>query len=291
MKAALLLVVALGAGSLAACGAPAAEPPSAAAALAVSVLVDAGGGTGSGVVFKNGRDSFVWTDAHVVARTQQVKTVVDPKTGAPRVEVTYRDVEVVTEDRQDGRKVGETRRLARVVRYGRDDDLALLLVHEKGYGRASARFGAAAPQPGAAVWHVGSFHGRAGLNSVSDGVVAATGRLRRGFDHEEHDRPLVYDQVSAVAHHGSSGGGVFAKDTGECLGLVTEFVSVTPTGVFTHGAFALTPARRMREFARRTRCEWALDPAVPAPTPAAMLRGRVTDTPVAVPPDFPGARP
>lgn len=290
MKTTLLLVVGLGIGSLAADAAPTDKKVSPAdSARAVSVMVDSGRGTGSGVVFKNGDSSFVWTDAHVVSDAQQVRTVIDPKTGTPKVQVTYQDVTVVTEDYQAGRKVGETRRLAKVVRFGRDDDLALLLVHERGYGKASAKFRVEAPKVGSAVWHAGSFHGSPGINSVSDGVVAATGRLRRAFESNETDRPLVYDQISAIAHHGSSGGGVFAKDTGECLGLVTEFLNVNQ-GVFTHGSFCITPARRMKEFAERTSCVWAFDPSVKSPTPEAMMKGRVTDCPVPVPSDYPGAR-
>lgn len=257
---------------------------------AVSVMVDAGGGTGSGVVVKNGDSSFVWTDAHVVKGAQQVRTVVDLAAGTPRVEVTYKDVEVVTEDHQDGRKVGQTRRFARILRFGLDDDIALLLVYEKNYGKASARFRADPPAAGEAIWHVGSFHGDPGINSVSDGVVAAVGRLRRDFSHDEKDRPLVYDQMTAVGHHGSSGGGVFLKRTGECLGLVTEFINSDGNGLLTHGSFAYTPTRRMREFAKRTACEWALDAAVPVPPVDDILKGRVTDTPVPVPADFPGAK-
>lgn len=259
-------------------------------AVAASVTVSAEGGTGSGVVFKNGESSFVWTDAHVVADAQRVRTAVDPQTGKQKVVVTYSDVSVVTEDFQGGRKVGETRRLAKVVRYGEDDDLAVLLVYEKGYGKKSAKFGDAPPKLGAAVWHVGSFHGKLGANSVSEGVVGAVGRLRKDFGPDETNSPVVFDQATAIAHHGSSGGGVFLKSNGECLGLVSHYLNVKD-GLFTHGSFCYSPARRMREFAKRTGCEWAVDEKVKVPDLAAIMAGRVTDDLLTlVPSPEPGAR-
>jgi hypothetical protein len=211
-------------------------------ARAASVLVEVPGGAGSGVMVKNGDHTFVWTDAHVLEPLQQVRVVADPASGLPKVEVAYQDCWVTNEVIKDGRKVGEDSRLARVVRYDTHDDIGLLLVVEKGWGRGSVRFATGEPKVGAAVWHVGCFRGRKGMGSVSDGVVAAVGRLRGAFKASDTDRPVVSDQYSLTATQGSSGGGVFAKDGGECLGLIDEFLDAHPVLGFSHGALCVTPA-------------------------------------------------
>src|SRR4051812_41618092 len=100
-----------------------------------SVLVRTEKGTGSGVVFNNGDYSFVWTNAHVAETLQSVKTVIDPKTGQPSVQITHNHLIVSQEMYEDGRKVGEVHHLAEVLRLGSpkkgDYDLSLLRVFKK----------------------------------------------------------------------------------------------------------------------------------------------------------------
>lgn len=203
---------------------------------------------GSGVVFKNKSRTFIWTAAH---------TLVDGKIDS----TSYADVWVTSPIFETGRKVGEDRRLARVIRFNLSEDIAVLEVRQKNWG-TSTTFADAnyIPVAGNPVWHVGAFEGRAGENSVSDGVIAAVGRLRRGYVMNETDNPFVFDQVSMVAHHGSSGGGIFDKKTGKCLGLVTEFLTKNSPG-----SFCVVPSRRLHEFSKRTSCEWAIDLAFETP--------------------------
>ena len=95
-----------------------------------SVLVIADGGYGSGVVFKNGENTYVWTDAHVVAGAQEAYISIDLLTGIPKVNVTYKDVYVSQEIYEQGRKVGENIYLAKIIRYSQYHDIALLKVYK-----------------------------------------------------------------------------------------------------------------------------------------------------------------
>jgi hypothetical protein len=249
-------------------------------ARSASVGVRAGDGVGSGVLFKNGQTTFVWTAAHVLPEVRASRTFIDPATGKPKVEVVFNDAWVVSEVVEDGRKVGEDRRLARVVRYDEEEDVALLMVRQAGFGRAGVKFAAVVPKVGSDVIHVGGFRGPRGAESVSTGVVAAVGRLRRDGAPTDVRRPLVSDQFSVVAQKGSSGGGVFSKDSGECLGLVNEFLEAGKDG-YTHGAVCTVPARRIREYAERVGVKCAVEPD--ARIPEGLFTGPINTSPIELP--------
>lgn len=230
--------------------------------VAASVLVKAEGGTGSGVCFRNGGRSLIWTDAHVVEGGKSVARVVDAGTGLEKVVVRFLDVELWQEQYEGGRKVGHRSVLAKVIRYSEHHDLALLLPCAP-FPEAGVCFLTAneMPRPGESLWHVGSMHGARGLNSVSAGVFSLAGRLRKGFSFEEKDDPVVFDQACLPILPGSSGGGVFRQRDGACIGLVSQYLGRGPTP----SIFLMTPARRLREFARAVKCEWAVDASVPVP--------------------------
>lgn len=220
-----------------------------------SVLVMAEPMAGSGVCFHNGPHAFVWTDAHVVANRKRSEAVADAVTGRLGVRVWFQD------DVEGGRKVGSVRALAKIVRYSDVHDVALLKVHKK-FPLKSVRFADEVPSQGDSVFHVGSMAGVPGLGSFSAGHVSRVGRLRAATvgGHTDTDEPMVYDQVSLVAHPGSSGGGVFRYSDGACVGLIVEFLRPGA-----HGSLMTNPARRMRQFARESRCEWAMDDRIPVP--------------------------
>ncbi len=282
-KKMLLLVVALFAGSLGAfaCGSGDLLED----AIEMSVMVDpGGGGFGSGVVFKNKASSFVWTDAHVVEGTQKIAEVIDPKSGLNKTVVTYKDVYITSEIVEDGRKVGEDRRLAKLIRYDRKQDIAVFLVYQKNYGKKSVKFASGIPKRGEPIWHIGCSHGPVGYNSLSDGVVSAVGRLRKNNGYADRaDEAIVSDQITGVAHHGNSGGGVYSQADGQCLGLVTEFLNVTDNAIFTHSSFIITPARRLREWAKDVEVEYALDDTKTVPSLKEIMAGPVTVNPLPAP--------
>jgi len=226
--------------------------------IAASVQVN---DVGSGVIYRNKTVSFVWTDAHVIDDSQSVTKKACPKTGRPITVVTYKDHWCHQDLVEDGRKVGRISVLAKVVRYSESHDIALLRVYKANFGK-SAKFAAAIPKQGTGVWNVGCARGNAGTMSLSDGVVSAVGRLRRDGVSTDTDSPFIYDQFTCAVAHGNSGGGIFRKDNGECLGLFTEWMAGNP---LTFGCTMMTPTRRIREFAKTYKCEWAVDDSVPIP--------------------------
>ena len=70
----------------------------------------------------------------------------------------------------------------------------------------------------------------------------------------------VFDQVTAVAFPGSSGGGMFLKANGEYIGMLTQGVMKL------QGFNFIVPVRRIHAFAKAAKIEWAIDPNAEMPT-------------------------
>jgi hypothetical protein len=214
---------------------------------AVTVLVRAGNGTGSGVVFVNGTRSFVWTNAHVVEGLREVATKIDPKTGSPRAVVRYKAPQIVTEIRQKDASVGQVVRRCAVLRYNATEDLALLAVQEDGAFTASARFLGrdVRVEEGAAVWHVGSPAGVVGIGSSLPGTFVRAGRRFADVD---------YDQAAVPgAFYGSSGGPMLSPlgrdlfGPGDAVPRVERLRAIArqlPDGARAAAAFVRDPGRR-----------------------------------------------
>ena len=262
-----------------AAGPPSREDCSVRPLLQSSVFVKAGPSSGSGVLVRNGAATFVWTVAHVVVAGREVRRDDDGN-----ADVVYKDVAVAQNVYANGRHVGDSVRYAKVIRcsdftHG-GEDLALLLVYEgAGFGGRGVAFDPAVGEPGDPVWLVSSLFGKPGHNTLSDGVFSTAGRLAwpGGFGPLAVD-PKVLDQVSVPCHEGSSGGGVFRKKDGRCLGLVMGLLNERGAS-----GTLIVPARRIAEYAARASCRWAFDAS--SPPPPALLQGRhdggpLTDRPV-----------
>jgi len=250
-----------------------------AAPLEASVTVHAEKGHGSGVAFKNGEYTFVWTDAHVVDKNQTVKVFLDLETSRPKVSVTYKDVWFSQAVVQDGEKVGEEWRRGKIIRYSQREDIALCVVVTKNWLKNGTKFlpPKAVPKVGQDIWHIGSPVDARGAQSVLGGTLSFTGRVRKDYGHVDQDvEGYIYDQLNLTVVGGCSGGGVFSKETGECIGLVTEFLKTSST---TPGMCCMTPTRRLWQFAERNECLWAMDSKAPVP---AKLRV-ITDDEIPVP--------
>ena len=63
----------------------------------------------------------------------------------------------------------------------------------------------------------------------------------------------VFDQVTAVAFPGSSGGGMFLKANGEYIGMLTQGVMKL------QGFNFIVPLRRINAWAKEAKVEWAID--------------------------------
>jgi hypothetical protein len=233
----------------------------------ISVTIKAGNAQGSGnlVTRKVGDDtvSFVWTAAHVVADLRTTRTVITPS-GASKTLVEYKDAEIVQERQQSGRRVGEVKFDCKIIKVSDADygeDLALLMVRCKNAYplSVSTRFHLEAdyiPAIGVELAHCGSLLGQFGANSYTTGVLSQTGRTlpMKGANVK------VFDQVTAVAFPGSSGGGMYLKADGTYIGMLTQGVQKL------QGFNFIVPVRRIHEFAKTSKIGWAIDPAVTLPS-------------------------
>ena len=197
--------------------------------------------------------TFVWTCAHVVDNLRDVRTVIED--GSPKKIVEFDDVQIIKELVEDGRRVGEIKMDATVLKYSDADDgedLALLMVRAKDYGKASAKFYLDKEEPiipiGTQSFHVGSLLGQFGSNSMTSGIISQVGRTYNKVE---------YDQTTVTAFPGSSGGGVYLQD-GRYVGMIVRGAG--------EGFNLMVPVRRMIRWSKEHDIMWALDPKVKPPT-------------------------
>ena len=219
----------------------------------MSVSVKSSGGEGSGVIktrVVGGQSiSFVWTAGHVVESLRSVEEIIDSN-GTKRQAVKFADAAIVREESQGGRRVGESKMDVKVVRFSKEEDLALLQVRKQNYTSASVTFclDPQIPPIGTRLLHVGSLLGQMGANSMTSGIQSQIGRVR---DQKE------FEQSTVTAFPGSSGGGVYLEN-GAYVGMLVQGAGEQ---------FNLyVPVRRMLRWAKRANVEWAINDDVPAPS-------------------------
>jgi len=226
---------------------------------------------GSGVLIIrkiDGEDvTFVWTAAHVVDNLRTVREAID-STGNSRKVVEFKDAKVVKELVERGRRVGEIKMDARVIKYSDYEDghdLALLMVRAKDYGKAGAKFLIAKKDDvvpiGTELYHVGSLLGQMGSNSMTSGIIAQVGRTQGKME---------FDQTTVTAFPGSSGGGVYLK-SGEYVGMLVRGAG--------EGFNLIVPIRRMYKWASENDLLWSLDATVEAPSMEKILKMPIETTP------------
>lgn len=215
---------------------------------------------GSGVLITrkiSGEDvTFVWTCAHVIDNLRNVRSVVNEKGSSVKV-VEFSDAQIVKELVEAGRRVGEIKMDAQVIKYSdytHGHDLALLMVRAKNYGKESAKFHLNKESPivpiGTRLYHVGSLLGQMGANSMTTGIVSQVGRV---------EDKVEFDQTTVTAFRGSSGGGVYLEN-GTYVGMIARGAG--------EGFNLMIPIRRMTSWAQENKILWALDPKQKMPTMA-----------------------
>ena len=249
----------------------------------VSVTVKSFAGEGSGVIVtreitnskgKKEKVNFVWTAAHVVDGLRSVRVVI--KDGKPTTVVEFKDAQIVKELVENGRRVGEIKMEAKVIKYSDADngeDLALLMVRKKGFIDKTTTFHTA-DEPvaiGTELYHVGSLLGQVGSNSMTRGILSQIGRV---LDLGTGDG-VVFDQTSCPGFPGSSGGGVFLSERtkgheGHYVGMLVRGAGETFN--------LIVPVRRMRKYAKSNGVLWALAQNAPTPTYEAILKLPVEGT-------------
>ena len=238
----------------------------------VSVTVNSGMGEGSGTIVtrevnlgnnKKAKISFVWTAAHVIDNLRSVRTVVT--NGKPTSVVEFKDARIIQELVENGRRVGEIKMDAKVIKYSdseEGEDLALLMIRKTGFTEVSADFYNDSGNPveiGTELYHVGSLLGQVGSNSMTRGIVSQVGRVLSLGSGDG----VVFDQTTVTAFPGSSGGGIFLSErSGEKQG---QYV-----GMLVRGAGEtfnlIVPVRRLRTYAKKNGVAWAVDKDVEVPT-------------------------
>ena len=235
----------------------------------ISVTIKADRGQGSGVLVtrelkdKDGKPvkvNFVWTAAHVLSRLRKTRKVVDAK-GQAKTVVEFKDAEIVQEIVDNGRRVGEIKMLAKVIKYSdatEGQDLALLMIRKRAFTDDSAVLydGKDNVVPiGTKLFHVGSLLGQFGANSLTTGIVSQIGRI---INIGSSGGGVVFDQTTVNAFPGSSGGGVFIAGgpnmeahKGQYCGMIVRGAGETFNLV--------VPIRRMRSWALAAGCLWAIE--------------------------------
>ena len=202
--------------------------------------------------------TFVWTAAHVIDNLRSVRTVINEK-GQPVKLVEFEDPKIVKELVEKGRRVGEMKMDARVIKYSDADDgedLALLMVRARDYAKSGAKFKIQSPKKdddnivpiGTRLFHVGSLLGQMGANSMTTGIISQVGRTLGKVE---------YDQTTVTAFPGSSGGGVYLTD-GRYMGMLVRGAG--------EGFNLIVPVRRMVRWAEKNDIMWAIDPSVEMPS-------------------------
>jgi hypothetical protein len=210
----------------------------------VSVTIHADSSQGSGVVKVRDGVTYILTCAHVLETLK--------RTPKPNI-VTFDDAKVVKEIYEDGRSVGYIALNAEVIRYSdaeHGEDLALLRVRKRNVFKHSTTF-CTDPEPlpiGQKVFHVGSLLGQQGSNSLTNGLVSQYGRVRND---------TVFDQTSAPAYPGSSGGGLFRESDGQYVGMIVRSAGV--------GFQLYVPMRRLMGWAERAGVDFILDDSIEVP--------------------------
>lgn len=233
----------------------------------ISVTVKAGNAQGSGTLItrKIGDNvvAFVWTAGHVVDGLRTIRKVVTAD-GSTKILIEFKDPQIVQERYQNGRRVGEQTLDCKVIKYSDADygeDLAVLMIRLKNAypPNISAKFHSDpnyVPPVGVELSHCGSLLGQFGANSYTTGVLSQTGRLLEGSGANKQ----IFDQVTAVAFPGSSGGGMYLKEDGIYIGMLTQGVMAL------QGFNFIVPVRRIHAWAAASGIEWAIDPSVPMPS-------------------------
>lgn len=239
----------------------------------ISVTIKAGSSQGSGTIItrsaktsenskKEETVNFVWTAAHVVDHVRKIRTVVDPKSGQEKKIIEFGPCSIVKELVENGRRVGELNMEAKVIKYSDADnghDLALLMLYKRNFISTTASFylDKEIPEIGTELVHVGSLLGQLGSNSMTTGIVSQVGRVLN----VNGSNSVVFDQTTATAFPGSSGGPIFlanGNNKGKYVGMLVRGAGETFN--------LIVPVRRMRKWAEDNKIEWALDEAVPMPS-------------------------
>jgi S1-C subfamily serine protease len=211
---------------------------------------------GSGVLITRKDKNFVLTAAHIFKDSRHEITV--EKTDKTRVkEIEFDPVFVIKDVDTETGKNNEIVVTGKVIKYSDaelGEDLALVQLDEKKFDLDTKFYSKKeVPKVGTKLFHVGSILGYEGSNSLTDGLISKIGcKTRLTFPNE-----VIFDRTTITAFPGSSGGGVFDKDTGEYLGMLVRIIQPNYN--------LIVPVRRIKDWTVKNKIEWVLDKSKPLP--------------------------
>ena len=230
----------------------------------VSVNVLAGYSQGSGTIFlsevSGKQAAFIITANHVVSGLREVQSVVDSE-GITIKSIRYLDAQVIQEQVELGRTIGEVKYDAKVICVDPRRDIALLRVRKGDFTDTGAVFYSGdLPAAGVEIYHCGAPGGKetGGTCTLTSGIVSRIGVRIPGFG--GGSELGVFDQTDTAALGGSSGGLIALKSNGQWIGMITLGLG----GVDNFHWFI--PVRSVEVWAAEAGVMWLLDPTVDRPS-------------------------
>ena len=205
--------------------------------------------------------AFILTAHHVVEDLRDVTTVIGPG-GETRKAIRYADAQIIQEQVESGRTVGEVKYDAKIINVDSRRDIALLRVRKGDFTASGASFylRESIPVAGTEIYHCGAPGGKnlGGTSTLTGGIISRIGVRIPGFGGgSEHG---IFDQTDTAALGGSSGGMVALKSNGRWVGMIT-------LGLRSGDNFHwIVPARSVRAWAEEINVMWLFDKSLPRPT-------------------------
>lgn len=237
-------------------------------AVSVNVLSETSpgyGAQGSGTIFLSLVDgkpaAFIITANHVIENLREVTTVIGPD-GETKKAVRYADAQIIQEQVESGRTIGEVKYDARIINVDPRRDIALLRVRKGDFAATGASFylGTTIPVVGTEIYHCGAPGGKdlGGTSTLTGGIISRIGVRIPGFGGGSEYG--IFDQTDTAALGGSSGGMVALRSDGRWIGMIT-------LGLGNGDSFHwIVPARSVVAWAGEIRVMWLFDPDLERPT-------------------------
>ncbi len=224
-------------------------------ALNANILISNSKAQGSGILFQRNNSTYVLTAAHIVAKNVTITNVDDKNLNKRYIFKRYDDVDITKTITLNGVLVKLEKSRAKVITVDEFRDLALLQVYENNFGKTNILLSKKLPEIGSDVYMVGNVEGQNFVNSVAQGITSYYGR-------QDSDREII-DQANVAIISGCSGGGIYLKNTGELLGIISRAITNGSSG-YAQSSFTLyVPARIIDAWAKENNIDFIFDSTKP----------------------------
>ena len=204
--------------------------------------------------------AFIITANHVVDGLREVQSIVGPD-GITIKTIRYGDAQIIQEQVELGRTIGEVKYDAKIISVDPRRDIALLRVRKGDFTDTGGVFYLGGlPVAGAEIYHCGAPGGKetGGTCTLTSGIISRIGVRIPGFG--GGSELGVFDQTDTAALGGSSGGLIALKSNGQWIGMITLGLG---GGDNFHW---YVPVRAVRDWAEEVGVMWLLDPSLDRPT-------------------------